>query len=153
MSAIEARLSDLGLSLPSVPAPIGNYVPFVLTGKLLFISGQGPKTKDDQWCRGQVGGDLSIEVGYQHARLAGVRLLAVAKAALGDLDRVRQVVKLLAFVNASPDFRQHPAVANGCSDMLVQVFEERGRHARSVIGAGSLPENMSVEIEAVLEFD
>ena len=152
MSLIEAKLSELGISLPSVSAPIGNYVPFVLSGKLLFISGQGPKDSNGQWCCGKVGGDLSVEMGYQHARLAGMRMLAVAKAAMGSLDRVQQVVKLLGIVNATPGFHQHPAVINGCSDLLVQLFGDVGRHARSAIGVSSLPANMSVEIEGVLEF-
>lgn len=148
---IEARLAELGILLPPVSAPIGNYVPFVSSGNLLFLSGQGPWS-DGQRCRGVIGRDLSVETGCQHARLAGLRLLAVAKAALGSLDRVQQIVKVLGFVNASPDFRDHPAVINGCSNLLVEVYGDKGRHARSAVGSNGLPENISVEIEAVFEF-
>ncbi len=152
MGSIEARLAELGILLPSVSAPIGDYAPFVSSGNLLFLSGQGPWSEDGQRCRGVIGRDLSVETGCQHARLAGLRLLAVAKAALGSLDRVQQIVKVLGFVNASPDFRDHPAVINGCSNLLVEVYGDKGRHARSAVGSNGLPENISVEIEAVLEF-
>jgi len=150
-NAIETRLSQLGVTLPPVPSPIGNYVPFVFSGNLLFLSGQGPRAADGSWLCGRVGDQISIDEAYQHARLVGIRLLAVAKAALGSLDRVRRVVKVLGFVNASPNFADHPAVINGCSDLFVEAFGEAGRHARSAVGVASLPHQIAVEIEAVLE--
>jgi enamine deaminase RidA (YjgF/YER057c/UK114 family) len=151
MSAIEDRLRLLGISLPAVPTPVANYVPFVRTGNLLYLSGQGPRDAEGQFIRGVVGRDVSVDEAYQHARLVGLQLLAVAKYALGSLDHVSRVVKLLGMVNAAPGFGQHPQVINGCSDLLVQVFGDAGRHARSAVGMGSLPVNLTVEIEAILE--
>jgi enamine deaminase RidA (YjgF/YER057c/UK114 family) len=150
MDRVDARLQELGIVLPAVPAPVANYVPSVITGNLLYVSGQGPRAADG-YHRGIVGQDVTVEQAYQHARLVGLQLLAVAKHALGSLDRVARVVKLLGMVNAAPGFGQHPAVINGCSDLLVQVFGDAGRHARSAVGMGSLPNNMTVEIEAILE--
>lgn len=150
-NAIEARLAQLGIKLPPAPVPIGTYVPFVLSGNLLFLSGQGPRTNDGQWLRGRVGERVSVEEAYQHARLAGTRLLAAAQAAVGSLDRVRRIVKVLGFVQATPDFGEHPSVINGCSDLFVEVFGEAGRHARTSLGVASLPHDITVEIEAVLE--
>ena len=150
-NAIEARLAQLGITLPLAPTPIGTYVPFVLSSHLLFLSGQGPRTNDGQWLCGRVGDRVSVPEAYQHARLAGTRLLAAAQAALGSLDRVRRVVKVLGFVQATPDFGEHPAVINGCSDLFVEVFGEAGRHARTSLGVASLPHDITVEIEAVLE--
>jgi enamine deaminase RidA (YjgF/YER057c/UK114 family) len=148
---IEARLVQLGITLPVPPAPIGTYVPYVVSGNLLFLSGQGPRTPDGQWLCGRVGERVSVQEAYQHARLAGARLLAAAQAALGSLDRVRRVVKVLGFVQATPNFGDHPAVINGCSDLFVEVFGEAGRHARTSLGVASLPHDITVEIEAVLE--
>ena len=126
------RLQASGLSLPAPAAPVGTYVPFkLMTGK--------------------VGRDLGVEEAYEHAQLTGLNLLSVAHKALGDLDRVAQVVKLFGMVNATPDFHDHPAVINGCSDLLEKVFGARGHHARSAVGMGSLPGNISVEIEAIFE--
>jgi enamine deaminase RidA (YjgF/YER057c/UK114 family) len=153
MSLIEERLTELGIRLPPVQPPVANYVQHVLSGSLLFVSGQGPLTESGQQCRGKVGLEVSTEVAYQHARLAGIQLLAVASAALGNLDRVQRVVKVLGLINATPDFVQHPAVINGCSDLLVQVFGARGRHARSAIGVGGLPDGITVEIEAIFDVD
>ena len=150
-NVIEARLVQLGITLPAPPAPIGTYVPYVVSGNLLFLSGQGPRTHDGQWLCGRVGERVSVQEAYQHARLAGVRLLAAAQAALGSLDRVRRVVKVLGFVQATPNFGEHPAVINGCSDLFVEVFGEAGRHARTSLGVASLPHDITVEIEAVLE--
>jgi enamine deaminase RidA (YjgF/YER057c/UK114 family) len=130
------------------PLPI---TPFVLSQHWLVISGQGPKGKDGKWRRGRVGLDVSPQQAYEHARLAGTRLLSVAKAALGNIDRIERVVKVGGFVNAAPGYQMHPAVINGCSDLLVEIFGEKGRHARSAVGVISLPENITVGIEAVME--
>lgn len=147
------RLAALGLALPPSPEPVGNFLTHVPGGPLLFLSGQGPREADGRLHTGKVGAEVSVEAAYGHARLTGLNLLAVLDAALGDLGRVRRLVKLLGFVNAVPEFAAHPAVVNGCSDLFVEVFGERGRHARSAIGVGSLPGNISVEIEAVVEVD
>jgi enamine deaminase RidA (YjgF/YER057c/UK114 family) len=144
-------LAGLGLALMAPPAPIGNFVAFKLSGNLLYLSGQGPRHADGRLMTGKVGGEVGVEEAYAHARLTGLNLLSVAHQALGDLGRVTQVVKLLGMVNAVPDFTDHPAVINGCSDLFVSVFGEAGRHARSAVGMGSLPGNISVEIEAIFE--
>ncbi|MCZ8374813.1 MAG: RidA family protein [Beijerinckiaceae bacterium] len=146
----EQRLASLGLVLPPVPVPVANYVPYRFAGNLLYLSGQGPKRPDGTYRAGRLGRDISIEEAYQEARLTGLQLLAVAKAALGDLARIEAVVKLLGMVNAEPDFADHPKVINGCSDLLVDVLGDAGRHARSAVGMGSLPNRMAVEIEAIL---
>lgn len=147
------RLKELGLELPTPPTPLANYVPFVLVNGLLYLSGQGPRRADGSMCTGKVGAEVSMEDAYQHAQLTGLNLLAVAHLALGDLARIRQVVKLLGMVNAIPTFGEHPKVINGCSDLLVNVLGDAGRHARSAVGMGSLPGNISVEIEAILQID
>lgn len=147
------RLKALGVSLPEAPPPIANFVTHVEEGKLLFLSGQGPSEADGRQHTGKVGGGVSVEQAYGHARLTGINLIAVMHAALGDLSRVRQVVKLFGMVNAAPDFADHPAVINGCSDLLVEVFGPAGVHARSAIGQGSLPGQITVEIEAVIAID
>lgn len=149
----EFRLQTLGISLPEASSPLFNYIPTRLAGDLLFISGHGPRDEVGQYKSGKLGRDLTVEEGYEHAKLTGLHLLATAKAALGDLGRVKAVVKLLGMVNATPDFADHPLVINGCSDLLVDVFHERGRHARSAIGMGSLPNGMSVEIELILQVE
>ncbi len=146
----EERLAQMGLTLPPVPVPVANYVPFRFAGNLLYLSGQGPKRADGTYRQGRLGKDISIEDAYAEARLTGLQLLAVAKAALGDLSRIEAVVKLLGMVNAEPDFSDHPKVINGCSDLLVDVLGDAGRHARSAVGMGSLPNRMAVEIEAIL---
>lgn len=145
-----ARLEALGLTLPPAPAPIATYVPFVIEGDLLFLSGQGPREADGTLRTGKVGADVGIERAYDDARLTGLNLLAVMQAALGNLGRVRRIVKLLGMVNAVPDFGAHPRVINGCSDLFTDVFGEDGRHARSAVGFGSLPDNITVEIEAIV---
>ncbi len=149
---IDAKLKSLGIVLPPTPTPLANYVPHVITGNLLYLSGQGPLTAEGTWLTGKVGDTVTLEQAYGHARLTGIRLLAGARAALGSLDRIERVVKLLGFVNAVPTFADHPKVINGCSDLLVEVFGEAGRHARSALGAGSLPGNITVEIEAIFQF-
>lgn len=146
----EQRLTEMGLALPATPKPVANYVPWRFAGNLLFLSGQGPRRADNTYRAGRLGRDMSVEDAYQEARLTGLQLLSVAKAALGDLSRIEAVVKLLGMVNAEPDFAEHPKVINGCSDLLVEVLGEAGRHARSAVGMGSLPNCMAVEIEAIL---
>jgi enamine deaminase RidA (YjgF/YER057c/UK114 family) len=147
----EKRLAELGITLAELPKPIANYVPFVRSGNLLFISGQGPRTSDKKFLTGKVGQDITVEEAYDHARLVGINLLAVVYHAQNGLDTVRRVVKLTGFVNTSDDFRDHPKVINGCSDLLVDLFGEAGRHARLAVGVSSLPENISVEIDAIFE--
>jgi enamine deaminase RidA (YjgF/YER057c/UK114 family) len=145
------RLRELGLELMAPADPIGTYVPFVLSGSVLYLSGQGPREPDGSLHQGKVGADVSIEDAYLHARTTGLNLLSVAHMALGDLGRVRRVVKLLGMVNAIPEFTEHPLVINGASDLFVAVFEDAGRHARSAVGMGSLPGNITVEVEAIFE--
>jgi enamine deaminase RidA (YjgF/YER057c/UK114 family) len=149
MSA-EANLKKLGLILPQMPAPIANYVRFKRVGDMAYLSGQGPKRPDGTQATGKVGLNVTWEEAYEHAKLTGMGLLAAMKeAADGDLDRV-EVVKVLGMVNATPDFADHPKVINGCSDLFVAVIGEKGRHARSAVGMGSLPNNITVEIEAII---
>jgi len=147
------RLQALGIVLPEAPQPIANFVTHVVDGKLLFLSGQGPTETDGTLHTGKVGADVSVEAAYAHARLTGINLIAVMQAALGDLGRVRRIVKLLGMVNATPDFEAHPAVINGCSDLMIEVFGDQGVHARSAVGFGSLPNQITVEIEAIVAFD
>ena len=149
--SVEARLKSLGIELPKSPSPLANYVPFVITGNLLYLSGQGPREADGTFHTGKVGQEVTIEQAYQDARLTGLNLLAVMQGALGELDRIERVVKLLGMVNGTPDFLEHPQVINGCSDLMVEVFEEKGRHARSAVGMGSLPNNITVEVEAIVK--
>ena len=146
----EARLAALGITLPPVPVPVANYVPYRFAGNLLYLSGQGPKRADGTYRAGRLGRDITIEEAYQEARQTGLQLLATAKAALGELSRIEAVVKLLGMVNAEPDFSDHPKVINGCSDLFVEILGDAGRHARSAVGMGSLPNRMAVEIEAIL---
>ena len=146
----EERLSSLGLVLPVAPVPVANYVPYRFAGNLLYLSGQGPKRADGTYRPGRLGPDCTTEQAYEDARLTGLNLLAVAKSAVGELSRIEAVVKLLGMVNAEPDFSDHPKVINGCSDLLVEVLGDAGRHARSAVGMGSLPNRMTVEVEAIL---
>lgn len=146
----EEKLASLGLILPTVPKPVANYLPYRWAGNLLYLSGQGPRRADGSIALGKLGRDVTVEDGYQHARLTGLGLLAAAKLAIGELSRIEAVIKLLGMVNAEPDFGDQPKVINGCSDLLVEVLGEAGRHARSAVGMGSLPGGMSVEIEAIL---
>ncbi|PSC03543.1 hypothetical protein SLNSH_18040 [Alsobacter soli] len=146
----EEKLASLGLTLPSAPVPVANYVPFRWAGDLLYLSGQGPKRADGTYKQGRLGRDMTVEEGYAEARLTALNLLAVAKQAVGELSRIEAVVKLLGMVNAEPDFADQPKVINGCSDLLVEVLGDAGRHARSAVGMGSLPNRMAVEVEAIL---
>ncbi|SDA58379.1 Enamine deaminase RidA, house cleaning of reactive enamine intermediates, YjgF/YER057c/UK114 family [Sinorhizobium sp. NFACC03] len=144
------RLQALGINLPPPPPPIANFVTHVREGNILYLSGQGPREVDGHLHAGKVGADVDVESAYEHARLTGINLLAVMHDALGDLGRVKRIVKLLGMVNAVPDFADHPRVINGCSDLLMDVFGEAGSHARSAVGFGSLPGNITVEIEAIV---
>ena len=144
------RFQTLGLTLPPPPKPIGNYVPYRIGGGLLFLSGVGPRAADGTTIGGKVGATVSIEQGYEAAKLCGLNLLTNIVAALGSLDRVDTILKVLGMVNAVPDFRQHPKVIDGCTDLFVAVFGENGRPARSAVGMGSLPGDISVEVEAVV---
>jgi len=149
MSA-ERRLAELGLALPEPPAPLANYVPWRIGGGLLFLSGVGPRRADGASITGVVGADLSVRQGYEAARLCGLNLLANMRQALGSLDRVEAVLKVLGMVRATPDFAEQPEVVNGCTDLFVQVLGDAGRPARSAVGMGSLPRGIAVEIEAVV---
>jgi len=151
MMKAEARLAELGLELPAAPGPIANYVRAVRVGDLLFVSGHGPSRDGRYLFTGKVGKDLTVEEGYQAAQLVCLNCLASVREALGDLDRVKRVVKLLGMVNSAPDFGQQPEVINGASDLLVELYGESGRHARSAVGMGALPRNIAVEIEMILE--
>jgi enamine deaminase RidA (YjgF/YER057c/UK114 family) len=149
MSA-DKNLADLGLTLPPPPKPIGNYVPFRLAGNLLFLSGVGPRRADETMITGKVGADLTVEQAYEAAKPCGLNLLVNMIAAVGTLERVDTVLKVLGMVNAVPTFTDHPKVIDGCSDLFVQVLGEGGRPARSAVGMGSLPGNISVEVEAIV---
>ena len=152
MSKIESRLQELGITLPDSPAPLANYVPVVRTGNLIYLSGVGPTAKSDgSEYKGKLGDNISVDEGYDAARLTAVNLIARLKGYLGDLDRVTQIVKLLSMVNATPGFTEPPAVSNGCSDLMVEVFGDRGRHARSAIGVATLPGGIPIEIELIAE--
>ena len=145
----EEKLKSMGLVLPKVPTPVANYVPFKVDGRTIYCSGQGPRKPDGSVYVGKVGKDYTVEQAYEHAKLIGLGLLAAARMAAGDLAKV-EVLKVLGMVNGVPDFGDQPKVINGCSDLFVAVLGERGKHARSAVGMGSLPGNMSVEIEAVM---
>jgi enamine deaminase RidA (YjgF/YER057c/UK114 family) len=149
---VEARLKELGLELPSPAAPVGNYVPAVRSGNLVFLSGHGPVGKD-RIVTGKVGVDLNVEEGYEAAKIVAIGLLGSLKALIGDLDKVRRVVKVLGMVNCDPTFMEQPKVIDGASDLLVDVFGEAGKHARSAVGMNALPFNIAVEIEMIVEVE
>ena len=151
--SVEMRLQELGIVLPEASNPIANYANAVQTGNLIFLAGKGPTFEDGSMIQGKVGVDLTIEQGYEAARLTAINQLAVLKAELGSLDRVKRVVKVLGMVNASPEFTDHPKVINGFSDLMVEVFKEKGKHARAAVGMGSLPGNIPVEIEMIVEIE
>ena len=149
---IENRLKELNIALPAPPAPVASYVPFVVSGNTAYISGQVTLAPDGLKYVGTVGKELSLDDGKAAARLCAINVIAQAKAACGgDLDRVKRIVKVTVFVNAIPGFAQHPEVANGASDLFVEVFGDAGKHARAAVGAGSLPRNVATEVEAVIE--
>ena len=149
----EARLKELKIELPPVGKPIANYVHVVRSGNLLFLAGKGPSNAEGIFTTGKVGKDLTLEEGKAAARLTAINQLAVLKAELGDLNKVKRVVKVLGMVNCEADFKDHPKVINGFSDLMVEVFGEKGKHARSAVGMCSLPNNMAVEIELVVEIE
>ena len=148
---IEKKLKELGISLPASPKPIANYVPAVRAGNLLFVSGHGPYNDGKSILSGKLGKELTVEEGYKTARNVALNCLASIRATLGDLNKVKRVVKLLGMVNCTEDFKDQPKVINGASDLLVEIFGDGGRHARSAVGMQSLPNGIPVEIEMILE--
>ncbi|MDQ8203768.1 RidA family protein [Pelagicoccus sp. SDUM812003] len=150
-SEIDAKLKELGIEIPKTNAPVANYVPAVRSGNLVFLAGAIAKNQDGSFVKGKLGIDTSIDQGYKAARAVGVSLLAALLAEIGDLDRVERIVKVEGYVNCSPDFEKQSQVINGCSDLLVEVFGEKGRHARFAVGASSLPFGAPVEISAIVE--
>jgi enamine deaminase RidA (YjgF/YER057c/UK114 family) len=149
----EQRLKELGIKLRTPPAPVANYVTAVRTGNLVFLAGHGPRKPEGGYVTGRVGRDLTLKQGYEAARLTAIDLLCSLKAEIGDLNKVKRVVKVMGMVNAAESFTQHPKVVNGCSDLLVAVFGDRGRHARAAVGMGSLPFNIPVEIDMIVEVE
>ena len=150
---VEKRLKTMGIALPPAVTPVANYVPAVRSGNLVFLSGHGPFDEDGALITGKVGADLTTEQGYAAARRIAIGLLGSLKAAVGDLDRVRRIVKLLGLVNCPPDFGDQPKVINGASDFLVEVFGDKGKHARSAVGTNALPMNIAAEIEMIVEIE
>ena len=151
---VDEKIKQLGLELPPVSKPIANYVKYVRTGNLIFLAGHGPSKTDGTNITGKVGKELSIEQGYEAAKIAALSLIATLKDALGgDLSKVKRIVKVNGYVNCLPDFTDHPKVINGCSDLLVALFGEKGKHARAAMGMVSLPSNIAVEIEMIVEVE
>lgn len=149
----EAKLKELGIDLPSPAAPVANFVNAVKVDNLLFLSGNGPLKSDGKFITGKLGENLTIEEGYEAARLTGINQIAILKSAIGDLSKVKRIVKVLGMVNAASDFNDHPKVINGYSDLMVEVFGDRGKHARAAVGMASLPFNIAVEIEMIVEVE
>ncbi len=149
----EDKLKALNIVLPAPSSPVANYVKFVKTGNLIFLSGHGPAKADGSYITGKLGRDLSIDEGYAAAKQTGISLLSTLKAAIGDLSKVKRIVKVLGMVNGTENFIDQPKVINGFSDLMVAVFGDKGRHARSAVGMASLPMNMAVEIEMVVEVE
>lgn len=147
------KLDSMGLKLPPASTPIANYVKYVQTGNLIFTSGHGPTTIEGKLITGKLGSDLTIQQGYEAARVTGLQLLATLQQAIGDLGRVKRIVKVLGMVQCTDDFKDQPKVMNGFSDLMVAVFGEKGRHARSAVGMNALPNGMAVEIEMVVEVE
>ena len=150
---VEQRIKEMGLKLPEIPKPVANYVPAVKAGNLLFVSGHGPEKGIEKLSVGKVGQDLTLEEGYKAARNTALCLLSTVKNAIGDLDKVKRVVKLVGFVNCSEDFMDQPKVVNGASDLFVEVFGERGKHARAAVGMYQLPGGIPVEVEVIVEVE
>lgn len=149
----DKKLKDLGITLTEPSKPVANYVKAVRTGNLIYLAGHAPVKPDGTYVTGKVGRDITVEQGYEAAKLTAISLLSTLKAELGDLNKIKRVVKVLGMVNCHADFADHPKVINGCSDLLVAVFGEKGKHARSSVGMNSLPLNTSVEIEMVVEVE
>ncbi len=150
---VNAKLAEMGVSIPEASPPVANYVNAVRTGNLVFMAGKGPKKEDGEYVTGKLGSDLTIEEGYEAARLTGIAQLAALKAEIGDLNKVKRIVKVTGMVNADPSFTQHPSVINGFSDFMVEIFGDRGKHARAAVGMGSLPLDIAVEIEMIVEVE
>ena len=151
---IEKKLTEMGLDLPPPPTQGGNYVPWVRTGNLLFVAGHVPRMPDGSLLHpGKLGRDVTVEQGYESAQRCMLNCLSSIKAGLSDLDKVKRVVKLLCMVNSAPDFGDQPRVANGASDLLVNLYGDRGRHARSAVGMGALPSNVCIEVEMIVEVE
>ena len=150
---IEEKLKELNITLPETPKPIANYLRCIRAGNLIFLSGQGPMDNEGNFITGKVGSDIKLDDAYLAARTVGLQLISVLKSEIQDLDRVKQIVKLLGMVNANQNFTDHPKVINGCSDLLVEVFQDKGKHARSAVGMASLPGNIPVEIEMIVEIE
>ena len=148
---VEDKIAEMGLTLKEPSPPVANYVNAVRTGNLVFMAGKGPTRNDGTLVKGKIGADLSVEEGYEAARLVAQAQLSALKAEIGDLNKVVRVVKVLGMVNCDPDFENQPEVINGFSDAIVEVFGDRGKHARAAVGMGSLPRNISVEIEMIVE--
>lgn len=149
----DKKVEELGIQLIAPTKPIANYVKAVRTGNLLFLSGHGPSRADGTSITGKVGADMTIEEGYAAAKQAGISLLSTMKAELGSLNKVKRVVKVLGMVNCTPEFGDQPKVINGCSDLMVAVFGDNGKHARSAVGMNALPNNITVEIEIIVEVE
>lgn len=147
----EAKLQELEIELNTPSAPVANYVNAVRTGNLIFLAGKGPRKADGENITGKLGSDLTIEEGYEAARITGINQLSVLKAELGNLNRVKRIVKVKGMVNCTPDFKDQPKVVNGYSDLMVAVFGDRGKHARAAVGMGSLPSNIAIEVEMIVE--
>lgn len=150
---VEKKLAEMGLELPELTPPVANYVRSVRTGNLVFLAGHGPLGPDGTYVTGKVDSELSVEEGYEAARRTALALLASLKAEIGDLDRVKRVVRVFGMVNSDPEFTEQPQVINGCSDLLVELYGDRGRHARAAVGMASLPIGIAVEIEMVVEVE
>lgn len=153
MIDVEQRLRELGIQLHIPDPPVANYVSAVRTGNLIFLAGHGPRKPEGGMATGRVGSEVDLEQAKEAARLTAINLLSSLKAEIGDLNKVKRIVKVLGMVNADPSFTQHPQVINGCSDLLVSIFGDRGKHARSAVGMGSLPFNITVEIEMIVEVE
>lgn len=147
----EAKLQELEITLNTPSAPVANYVNAVRTGNLIFLAGKGPRKADGENITGKLGADLTIEQGYEAARITGINQLSVLKAELGNLNKVKRIVKVKGMVNCTPDFKDQPKVVNGYSDLMVAVFGDRGKHARAAVGMGSLPSNIAIEVEMIVE--
>jgi enamine deaminase RidA (YjgF/YER057c/UK114 family) len=148
---VEKRLDSLGITISQPGEPVASFVHAVRTGNLVFLAGKGPTRPDGSRVEGKLGVDLNVSAGYEAARLVGIAQLGVLKAEIGDLNKVKRIVKVLGMVNADSSFTSHPEVINGFSDLMIEVFEERGKHARAAVGMSSLPRNIAVEIELIVE--